>query len=1091
VNVGTHRSVLRSLIQACGALAGGCVAGERVIHRISTLALCVAGLLALSVGVAHAEPPKLVSYGNFADSPLPDGVAVDQSSSDVYVADFLNLETFSPGHVDKFDSSGELLSPPSPFGQAFDTGAAVDPTNGDVYVVNAFGEIDTYDPSSGTLLSSFPVPSFGGLVGAVVQLATDSAGNVYVPNEPSNEVLKYSPNGTLLQTFTGSGAGALSGPSGVAVDQSGDVWVADDGNNRIEELSPTGGLIGAMKSEGVQSVALDVHGDVFAMVHNSADFCGSLKPPCSHLVEYSSAGAQLADIGAGGIGVAEGTTLPSMLAVNDSSGRVYVTDGAKNLVWIFGPPTAPVLGRELAVEVSTSEAKLGALVNPGGIETSYRFEFGTTTAYGQTTPFPEGNVGQGVTSRTIWAAASGLAPGMTYHYRVIATNELGTVVGPDQAFTTETAAQASCPNEQLRGGFSASLPDCRAYELVTQPTKTSTQPDTTFLGGGAAPGNHAAREGNRMSYEATEIPPGSQSGGFNDVSTRGVGGWFSENVIPLQSYTADRCPLNDAKTQAFSNDLSKGVLFVGGSEYHNLTTELKGGCGAEGVEVVSGEPLGVENLLLRDNTNGAYQLINTPPAGVTPADAHFQGASSDLSTVVFDEHARLTANAPAGVDDLYEWSGGVVRLLTVLPDGTPVAGSLAASWDGHPRVISAEGSRVFFSADGNLYVRMNGAETVQVDARQGGSGPSGGGSFRDASSDGSRVFFTDENRLTGNSTSQVGKPDLYEYDVEAGPGQRLTDLTSGATESADVQRVSGVSEDGSYVYFVAGGVLTGLEENSQHATAQPGQPNLYLRHAGATTFIATLYAGDEGVRVSPDGAFLAVTSIKSLTGYDNTVQEIFLYSAASDRLSCASCNPSGEPPSAGGATMETRSAGAPHYLSDSGRLFFDTAEALLPRDTNGQIDVYEYENGQLYLISTGTSSNESVIADASESGNDVFFLTRQKLVPQDTNEEALNIYDARVDGGFRTVSSPPSCTTADACRTPVSPQPSLYGAPSSQTFSGAGNLTPPAEVKPKKKSKTKQKAKRKVCKRNKHKRGRCAARARNAGPKAKSYKGGK
>ena len=63
-------------------------------------------------------------------------------------------------------------------------------------------------------------------------------------------------------------------------------------------------------------------------------------------------------------------------------------------------------------------------------------------------------------------------PGRTYHYRVVASNELGTVYGPDQTFTTLTAEQAACPNEQMRGGFSGRLPDCRAYELVTPPVKS-------------------------------------------------------------------------------------------------------------------------------------------------------------------------------------------------------------------------------------------------------------------------------------------------------------------------------------------------------------------------------------------------------------------------------------------------------------------------------------------------------------------------------------------------------------------------------------------------------------------------------------------
>ena len=125
-------------------------------------------------------------------------------------------------------------------------------------------------------------------------------------------------------------------------------------------------------------------------------------------------------------------------------------------------------------------------------------------------------------------------------------------------------------------------------------------------------------------------------------------------------------------------------------------------------------------------------------------------------------------------------------------------------------------------------------------------------------------------------------------------------------------------------------------------------------------------------------------------------------------------------------------------------MFFETTEALVPADTNGELDVYEYEGGHAYLISSGTSSFESNLEGASESGDDVFFRSDQALVPQDNQEGQIVIYDARVAGGFAELSSPPACTTADACRAAVPLQPSVYGAPASQTFEGAGNLAPPA-----------------------------------------------
>ena len=149
----------------------------------------------------------------------------------------------------------------------------------------------------------------------------------------------------------------------------------------------------------------------------------------------------------------------------------------------------------------------------------------------------------------------------------------------------------------------------------------------------------------------------------------------------------------------------------------------------------------------------------------------------------------------------------------------------------------------------------------------------------------------------------------------------------------------------------------------------------------------------------------------------------------------------------------------PRNLSENGRLFFDTSEALLPADTNGQLDVYEFEpggvgscgdpGGCLSLISTGTGTQETYFIEASPSGNDVFLREFQKLVPQDTQEEAHTIYDVRVNGGFPEPVAPPACATADTCRRASTPSSSIFGVPASQTFSGEGNVVaPPSEVKP-------------------------------------------
>lgn len=1086
--------------------AQGSGAPSRSLLATPLITLCALfAVLALFAGVAQAEASTLTFYGTFASE--GPGVAVNQSSGDVFTASLGIFKSENGnGRINEFDGEGKPISSFGP--ESFYAAAAVNPVNGDLYVLNGFGMLETYNPGTGEPASSFAVLASNNFAGflTIVQIASDSVGNVYVPVVYENEVLEYSPSGTLLNTFKGSGQGALKEPTGVAVDSAGNLWVADTGNDRIEELSPTGAPVEIngkpveIKSEGVRSVALDRQGDVFALVDNSADSCGSLPAPCVHLVEYSSVGTQLADVGAGDFGSSELKVYSpylSTLAVDGSDDRVYVTDQSKNTVWIFGPPTAPEVTNELAAEVTTTEAKLGAVINAGGLASSYRFEYGTTTAYGHTTPFPEGTA-VGVKAHTVWAGAGGLMPGTTYHYRVVVMSEVGTAVGADETFTTETAAEASCPNEQLRGGFSAALPDCRAYELVTPPNSGSAEPDTesagnTFSGGtnavvitpgGGVFGNFAARDGERLSYRSAEVLPGANSSGYDYVATRGAGGWSSEDVIPLQSYDGDRCsqtePSGDV-VRGYSSELTDAVLRVGAGENWGKS-RLTAGCGAQGLEIVQGEPLGVENLLLRDNATATYRLIDLPPAGVTPNDAHLQGGSADLSHVVFSENARLTDNAPAGVEDLYEWDEGLIRLVTILPNGNPVAGSLApdpGAVSSRSSVVSAEGARVFFTAGGNLYVRIDGEETVQLDEPRGGSGPGGGGSFQAASADGTQAFFTDEASAGLTSDTEAGSgTNLYRY-----ADGRLTDLTP--AEHAQVLRMMGISEDGSYVYFAADGVLSGSQANERGETAQAGRPNIYLWHGGSTTFIASL-SNPEGmalqgaVRVSPNGAFLAFSSDE---------REIYLYGVASGRLVCVSCNPSGEPATAGGAALiglngdgdvvsGSVGEGTPHYLTNNGHVFFQTREALLPRDTNGQFDVYEYENGRLSLISSGTSTTRSVLIDVSEDGSDVFFLSRQSLVPQDSGTEALVIYDARVNGGFPAISSPPACTTADACRTPVSPQPSLYGAPSSQTFSGAGNLAPPEA-----KAKARPKAKPVRCKKGfVKKKGKCV---RKAGKKAK------
>jgi len=181
--------------------------------------------------------------------------------------------------------------------------------------------------------------------------------------------------------------------------------------------------------------------------------------------------------------------------------------------------------------------------------------------------------------------------------------------------------------------------------------------------------------------------------------------------------------------------------------------------------------------------------------------------------------------------------------------------------------------------------------------------------------------------------------------------------------------------------------------------------------------------------------------------------------------------------------------------SNGDQVFFDTPEALVPQDVNGVRDVYEWKEGNVHLISSGTNSHPSFFLDSSESGSDVFFATAAGLVPSDT-DGGYDVYDARIGGGFPQEPTPSECVTE--CQGPPVSSPSFVN-PASAAFSGVGNLTPPTTaVTPKKKTAAQIRAEKlaralKACKKeSKAKRKSCEAAARKRySPKATSHKGAK
>lgn len=475
---------------------------------------------------------------------------------------------------------------------------------------------------------------------------------------------------------------------------------------------------------------------------------------------------------------------------------------------------------------------------------------------------------------------------------------------------------------------------------------------------------------------------------------------------------------------------------------------------------------GVQNLY--ESVAGQVRLVGILPDGAIPAGGATAGAGIEAS----GENAGELRNA-------------------ISQDGSDILFEAAA--DGGAPDEQQRG-------DTELYDRIDGSSTVEISAPAPGAQPSKcetearvcsaqPAQFWAASANGSVVYFTSKAALTkeshtGPEPEEPGN-DLYRYDVDSGT---LNDLTPDAYDDkheeepngASVLGVVGASEDGSYVYFVAEGRL------ADGATS--GQPDLYVWHeaaasTGTVRFIATLAAPNEEEQenieamvqgpafpyasdvedwtrwpsaaqayVTPDGRHLAFMSAEPLTGYENkdeaseVVHEVFEYSAESGQLVCASCDPSGARPLGSafiGARLIERASTPfhqPRSLSDDGsRLFFSSPDALAGV-AGGSTKVFEYEGGAIQLISGAEAGGEAVFLDASTSGNDVFFATRERLAPTDT-DELLDVYDARVDGGLPAPGRPASCEGM-TCQEPLPLPPSLV-APLSASFAGSGNLIPP------------------------------------------------
>jgi hypothetical protein len=691
------------------------------------------------------------------------------------------------------------------------------------------------------------------------------------------------------------------------------------------------------------------------------------------------------------------------------------------------------------------------------------------------------------------------------------------------------ADAATCPNEPLRVGRSAALPDCRAYELVTPEKVDAAGGNLEFTESLATA--FASNDGEHLVLHALTVffEPGSHHLGTDAVFSRTAGGWL------LHSLTAPGMEGETFQPELLSPTFSTtGFLAQRGLvEAGQLAFDV-GPVGGPYTPIAREIPAGTREAPVTTYVAGA----NAGVAAVPPLNDVVL-SSTDHELLPAGPERSAAEEAPPEQPDLYAASGGRLRLVNLNGEGkltSPCGAQLGAGANAGNAVnaVSADGSRIIFTSPVEpkppgctaraLYMRAEGRETVDVSAPEEGVAiPPAEREpvlFDGASADGSRVFFTSESALT----SQAGAgPYLYEYRTAA-PAEHRLRLIADSVGTATAQSTNPevlVSENGAVVYYAATEPLevqgqprpvSGLfrydssaERSTYVASPTTGAVAAEPLYTSADGRFLTFEAGREGVQLlGPEGLEVEPRGVGN--------QQLYRYDAATGSVMCVSCGAGFAPPSgrieqatadpAGIASVLSVGGGlatAVDISSDGSRVFFQTSARLASTDTNEAtqeeirqsgspnrgMDVYEWEAdgtedgpgtvchapvGCTFLLSAGEAVGAEQFLGASKDGRDVFLSSAAPLVAG-APSGFTSVYDARIGGGFAQKAGAVECTSCQGVGNP----PPLFGTPSSASFAGAGNSPPPAAaaaVKPKPRPKPKPKPR---CRRGyrRSRRGRC------------------
>ena len=540
----------------------------------------LASLLVLGVVLAVGPTPAFAEHklehafgsGHFA------GIAVDQETGNVYVDNHGSELENEPEAIDVFGADGGLPTGgvPNGFTVSGEAGPVAvdnaceqqvpaltetttpkcsefDPSNGDVYVAAgdehtisklALNASDEYE-----VLATFTSP----VVGEIRGIAVDDQGNVYVAGgeEEYPPIVEFDAEGKEVAKI---GQHAIKHPGDIAVGAPGVIYIGvappynEISLGVVKLVVGSGGQVSseAALDPQARAVAIDPRtGIVYADNESS-------------ISEYDSAGEYLGGFGGGVISESQG------VAVNDASGEVYVSNGAKDVrpIDAFKEEFVPgaKISEEQATDVNQTAATLQADINPNKSNTRYHFEYDTTpyeSAASQGTSLPSHGrrtpeVGIGSEEISVLASArvEGLDPGTTYYYRVVASSEIE--VSPGHFKTEEFAERGevlttpalpglvseTCSNAGLRAEqpFGLTLPDCRAYEMVSPLDKN----DSDIEAGGARASVPGPGEAQALTYLSRGAFADPLSAQFENryIARRGADGWVTQSINQPAYYEA-------------------------------------------------------------------------------------------------------------------------------------------------------------------------------------------------------------------------------------------------------------------------------------------------------------------------------------------------------------------------------------------------------------------------------------------------------------------------------------------------------------------------------------------------------------------------